>query len=359
MKNIYDRLFFVMEKKKQAALATIIETEGSTPQVPGASAIFSSEGLLAGTLGGGLLEADCQKRTLQALKEKRTFVHQFDLNAGLGSDEGAVCGGRVKILVDSSPEQHRETFRRLHQSFTKRRPGLLVTFIEHHGDKGISVFRKWIENGERSFPVPEIPVGWWKKQAARAFSERQTLLLKLHSKERRAGVKGKYLFLEPIFPLAQLVIAGAGHVGRAVAHLGSVLDFEVTVIDDRPEFANKDHIPDADHVVVEEMGKAVKNFPFTSDTYLVIVTRGHRQDGEVLRESIASPAAYIGMIGSRRKIELIRKSFLQKGWATARQFDRVHAPIGLEIGSKTVEEIAVSIAAQLVQVRSQKRKEQT
>jgi len=164
------------------------------------------------------------------------------------------------------------------------------------------------------------------------------------------------LFLEPIFPFPSLIIAGAGHVGQAVAHLGSLLDFEVTVIDDRPEYCNNKRIPDADHFIIEDIGKAIHKIPKTPDTYIVIVTRAHRNDSDALRECINSEAAYIGMIGSKRKIRLTREKFLEKGWATPFQFNRIHAPIGMEIGSKTVQEIAVSICAQLILVRRQKHK---
>ncbi len=162
-----------------------------------------------------------------------------------------------------------------------------------------------------------------------------------------------FVFLEPILPLQQLVIAGAGHIGQALSHLGSLLDFEVTVIDDRPEFANKERLPDADNIIVDEVEKAVRNFPISPDTYLVIVTRGHHHDAEALRPCISSKAAYVGMIGSTRKIKLMREKFIEQGWATPEEFDHVHAPIGIDIQSKTVEEIAVSIVAQLALVRSQ------
>ncbi len=155
------------------------------------------------------------------------------------------------------------------------------------------------------------------------------------------------------FLFLSLIIAGAGHIGQAVSHLSSLLGFEVTVIDDRKEFCNKEKLPDADHLIVDNIGKAVHDIPKTPDTYIVIVTRGHKYDAEVLRQCLDSDVAYIGMIGSRRKIRLMREKFLDEGWATPSQFDRVHAPIGIEIGSQTVQEIAVSICAQLVLVRSQ------
>jgi xanthine dehydrogenase accessory factor len=159
-------------------------------------------------------------------------------------------------------------------------------------------------------------------------------------------------FLEPIFPPARLVIAGAGHIGRAVAHLGRILDFDVTVIDDRREFANKKNLPDADHIVCRDIGPALGDMTLDENTYIVIVTRGHQKDTEALRACVHSGAAYIGMIGSRSKIALQRREFLVRKWATAKAFDRVRTPIGLPIRSKTVPEIAVSIAAELVLARS-------
>ncbi len=147
------------------------------------------------------------------------------------------------------------------------------------------------------------------------------------------------------------MIAGAGHIGKAVAHLGRWLDFDVTVIDDRPEFANKKNVPDADRVICGEIGPVLNGMLLDKNTYVVIVTRGHEKDTEALRPCVNSGAGYIGMIGSRNKIALERREFIVRKWATARAFDRVHAPIGIPIGSETVAEIAVSIAAELVLAR--------
>lgn len=353
MKNVYDYLSNLLEKKKHVALATIIETKGSTPQVPGASAIFSSGGLLEGTLGGGLLEADAQTKALHALKKKNSLLYDFNLYADISTKDGAICGGKVKILIDASPEEHKNTFRSLHQSFSQRQPGLLATFIREFPEGRASFSRHWVGREEKDLIDLGRPFSLFQKEIKQAFTERKPALLKVKKKKGEAKDKESYLFLEPVFPLPQLVVAGAGHIGKAVAHLGDLLNFEVTVIDDRPEFAKKEKIPDADHIIMDEIGKAFKNFSLSSDTFVVIVTRGHRHDAEALRESIDSEASYIGMIGSTRKIKLMRQKFLEEGWATSPQFDRVFAPIGIDIGSKTVEEIAVSIAAQLVHVRSQ------
>jgi xanthine dehydrogenase accessory factor len=177
----------------------------------------------------------------------------------------------------------------------------------------------------------------------------------LFLKRRGRAGRAAYLFLEPFAPLPRLLIAGAGHVGQAVARLAARLDFEVTVVDDRPEYANRRRFPEADNILVGDIGQAVRDFGTGPDTSIVIVTRGHSHDAEALRACIRSKATYIGMIGSSRKVDLMKKMFLKKRWSTAAEFDLVRTPIGLDIHSKTVEEIAVSIAAELVLVRSRGR----
>lgn len=353
MKNIHTYLFEKLKEKKPLALATIVETKGSTPQVTGASALFSPKGLLEGTLGGGLLEADAQKEAQRALIDMAPVLSEFKLRDDISDEEGAICGGEVRILIDATPEEYSDTFRMLSQSLEQRKPGILATFINEFPKKKVSLLRFWIEKKEKSDTELEKPFSFFQAEIKRVFSECQPKLLKIRENIFPEKSINHFLFLEPVFPLPQLVIAGAGHIGQALSRLGSLLGFEVTVIDDRPEYSNTENLPDADNIVVKDIGKAVRDFPVSSDTYVVIVTRGHRYDADALRQCISSDAGYIGMIGSVRKIVLMRKKFLEEGWATLRQFNRVHAPIGININSKTVEEIAVSIAAQLVQVRSQ------
>lgn len=355
MRNIYIHLIHELEKKKSLVLASIVEAKGSTPQVPGASALFSSDGLIRGTLGGGLLEADAQKKAIQVLKIEDSILYNFSLKAGSFSEEEPICGGEVKILIDTNHEKHKKAFQKLNNSLEKRNSGVLATFINIFSEEKVSLSRFWIEENERFEGNKKEILSLFQEEIKEALSEGKPRLVKVDEKIFAKEVKESTLFLEPVFPFPHLVIAGAGHIGQALAHLGSLLNFEVTVIDDRVEFANKGRLPDADHIIVDDFNKAFKDFPVSSDTYLVIVTRGHRHDATVLRQCIDSDAAYIGMIGSSRKIELLRKTFLKEGWATQSQFDCVYAPVGLEIHSKTVEEIAVSIAAQLVLVRSQIR----
>lgn len=161
--------------------------------------------------------------------------------------------------------------------------------------------------------------------------------------------------LEPISPPAHLIIAGAGHIGKALSHIGKLLDFEVTVIDERAEYANPVNLPDTDHIIVKDVGEAIDELQIGPDTYVVIVTRGHKDDAKALRACIGSDAAYIGMIGSKNKVSLMRTEFIQNGWAEPGKWKDIHAPIGLEIQSISVEEIAISIAAQLILVKNTKK----
>jgi xanthine dehydrogenase accessory factor len=229
----------------------------------------------------------------------------------------------------------------------ERRPGALAAWIEKkRGSRIKRILRFWISKDFTEKSLRDSPISGFKNILQRIFEEHKPVLIK-----RKTG----WLYCEPHIPPPQLLVAGAGHVGRAVAHLGKLLNFEVIVTDDRPEFANSERFPRADKIIVADVSRALKEFPVSPDTYIVIVTRGHRHDQEALRACIKSRAAYVGMIGSGRKVRLIRAEFLRRGWATAEEWDRVHAPIGLAIGSKTVEEIAVSIAAELVHIRSKKQ----
>jgi xanthine dehydrogenase accessory factor len=342
MKNIYADLVERLKRDETVALATIIETRGSTPQVPGASALFSPAGLAAGTLGGGWVEAAAQKKILSALDTGSIFIAEFSLQAGVDVDAGAICGGEIRILIDTSPSTHLDIFEALLTSIELGRSGILATVISPAGTDEVTLARHWLDTRTDIDNIMQSTSGLHEDTIKKALSAGRPTLVQ---------TKKELFFLEPVSPNPRLVIVGAGHIGRAVTHLGSLLDFEVTVIDDRPEFANKEILQDADRIIVDTAENALEMLPKTPDSYFVIVTRGHLQDADALRRVIASDAAYIGMIGSRRKVALMREKFMKEGWATREQFDRVHAPIGIDISSETVEEIAISIAAELIRER--------
>ena len=355
IKNLYSGVDRWLERRESLALSTIVETRGSTPQVAGASALFSRKGLVSGTLGGGIVEANAQEKAARCLQERKSLFYQFELEGDDLAAEEAICGGSVSILIDGSPLNHLKTFALLKKSLLSRRAGVLVSRISRVSPQGVSILRRWLEGKAGAGDVSDKDFSSIEKEIREAGQEGKPRLIKTKDKRHQEIL----FFLEPLFPLPQLVIAGAGHIAQAVAHLGRLLDFAVTVIDDRAEFASRERFREADTIIVGDIGNAVADFPIASDTYIVIVTRGHSHDAEALRACIRSPAAYIGIIGSRRKLSLTRRKFISEGWATEAQFDRVHGPIGLAIESTTVAEIAVSIAAELVLVRNQAGKRRT
>jgi len=148
-----------------------------------------------------------------------------------------------------------------------------------------------------------------------------------------------------------LIVVGCGHIAVPLAKLAKVLDFHVAVLDDRILFANRERFPDADEVRVGDMAAMLKEMSITASTYIVLITRGHKYDELCLREIMYSPAKYIGMIGSRRRIQACFQRFREEEKITEEVIQRVYAPIGLDIGTETPEEIALSIMAEIVKVR--------
>jgi xanthine dehydrogenase accessory factor len=158
------------------------------------------------------------------------------------------------------------------------------------------------------------------------------------------------IFLEPIIPVASLYIFGAGHVAVSLYRVASIAGFEVTVVDDRAAYANRERFPDAREILAEDFDQAFAKLSISESACLVIVTRGHRDDMKVLRWAVQTPARYIGMIGSKRKTIGIFRELTKEG-IPAEKFDRVCAPVGLDIGAVTPEEIAVAITAELIAAR--------
>jgi xanthine dehydrogenase accessory factor len=167
-----------------------------------------------------------------------------------------------------------------------------------------------------------------------------------------AGVVGAArLLFEISRPPLELIICGGGHVGQAVAKAGALLDFKITVIDDRPEFSSREKFPDPDvRLITGDFTEALRALKITQASHLVIVTRGHRHDEICLREVIEKPARYVGMIGSRRRATTIREHMRREG-VGAEHLRRVHSPIGLDIGAITPEEIALAILAEITLAR--------
>lgn len=351
MKNIYIQILDLHATFPSLVLSTVIRSIGSTPQKPGSSALFVKSGLISGTVGGGILEAKVQEISQNAIVSKDSYKATFSLNKDISDGENAICGGQISVLIDSDTYKFLSVYEEIKRSLNDKVPGVLITVISGITENKVFIDRYWMTERNK----PALPDRFLQKIEP----EFKSILLKNDPSDFREielSIKENetpaLFLLEPVFPPLSLVIAGAGHIGKALAHLGSILDFEITIIDDRPEFANKKNIPDAEFIIVENIGQALQKLKKSSDTYIVIVNRGHKDDAGALKECIGSEAGYIGMIGSKNKVATMRRDFIDNGWATEQQWESVHTPVGIDINSRTVEEIAVSIAAQLIQVKN-------
>jgi xanthine dehydrogenase accessory factor len=276
------------------ALCTVVAARGSTPQAAGARMLLLGDGRTIGTLGGGCVEAEVRQQAIKLLLAGESKLLTFKLDHDYGWDDGLICGGAMDICV--------ETLRRADEA--------------EHYRRALEALRR----GESA----EVAVTY--------------------------DVAGEpKTFRETLDPPAKLLIVGAGHVGQALAALATPLGFHVSVLDDRSDCASAERFPSADRHVAE-IETALRDWPIDAQTYVIIVTRGHRHDGKALAAVIDSPARYLGLIGSKRKVKTIFQDLLAQG-ASLEKLLKVHAPIGFEIGAVTVPEIAVSIAAELVAVR--------
>ncbi len=354
MKNIYLQVIDKYVNNLPLALATVIKTMGSSPQKPGVSALFGPSGLVSGTIGGGVLEGKVQKIAAKTIHLKESGLYQFKLNKGISEKEEAICGGQVSVLIDTELEKSIAVLKEIRKSIIERTPGVFITLVKKSSGTRVFIDRFWTD-GKKELPLQReylIKIEPAISNMFQVTKPNDFREFELSGPDEKPSV---FCFLELVRPLPKLIIAGAGHIGKVVAQFGQLLDFEVTVIDDRPEFANSQNIPYADNIIVEDIGKAMQKIEKTSETYIVIVTRGHKDDSDALKHCIGSGASYLGMIGSKTKIAVMRKEFIKNGWATRDQWDEIFAPIGLDIKSQTVEEIAVSIAAQLIQIRNKER----
>lgn len=348
----YPELVEILQAKTPYVLATVLRTHGSTPQKAGSSALIGVNQLLAGTVGGGMTELKVIQKAQTILKSKKSGIFSFDLSGDLTKGSDSICGGGMTILLDAAPELHLPVFVQLKNSVEEWIPGILMTWIDETNPEEIKISRFWFSKTNQPQLPDHLRYGIEPVIAEMLEHSNDTSIQLIPVSETNTN---GFVYLESIVSKPFLFIAGAGHIGRMLAQLGKFLGFEVTVWDDRPEYADKTQIPDADFVLSGSIDSVMEQIEIRDNSYLVIVTRGHKSDAEVLQKFIGTGAAYIGMIGSMAKVSQMKTAFLENGWASTEQWDRIFTPIGLDIGAQTVEEIALSIAAQLVKVRNQKK----
>ena len=339
MQDFIDQLTISIRDKKPVVYTALVETRGSTPQKAGATMLVFPDGSQAGTLGGGCVEAEVKRRALRVLKEKGPReIMSFQLDNDYGWDDGLICGGRMKMLVDPiQPEQDDNYFSAFIEALADGRgctEAIVIDPAEHAANR---------------FLIDSTGTIIASRGSGNATDTLTENLRPLASRPRPYVENGvSYL---PYLKRCRLLIVGAGHVGEKVAELAHEVGFDVCVVDDRAKYCNADRFPHAKKLIVGAIAPALQNMPIDPDTLCIIVTRGHNHDEEALFHLAETDARYVGMIGSRRKIRLIFEDLLREGISEA-ALRRVHAPLGFEIGSQTVPEIAVSIVAELVACRN-------
>lgn len=346
MREIYQKIPELIESSQVGAYCTVVETKGSTPQKPGSKLLILPDLRNVGTLGGGCVEAEARRQAIGLMQGGMPRLLEFQLDSDYGWDDGLICGGNMKIFIDlPKTTAEADMFERL-QSLNAEKVPLVCATVVTSEKQSVAVGMKMIfaTNGERIGTLGDSPLEIAVEgKIPQVLEDNRALLFQ---ENETAGV-----FLEPLQPRPTLLIAGAGHVGQALCHLGSWLDFDIVIVDDRADFASAERLPEADKIIVGDIATELCNYPITPLTYVVIVTRGHQHDESALHSVVESNARYIGLIGSRRKIKLIFDDLLEVG-IPKEKLQRVYAPIGLDINSKTVPEIAVSIASQLIQIRN-------
>jgi xanthine dehydrogenase accessory factor len=355
MEDIYVKAIELLGKNEPSVLATIIRLTGSGPRGAGTKFLILKDGSYVGTIGGGLLEA----RVLEAAK--KVFASRSPVRLSLNlmgkdvAETDMICGGDVDIFLEPLSAENQEQgqgFKKILDIQKRGGTGLLVTVVTTDRWQKDRVPRLFLLPG--SGPIGNLP---GLKAATEEIAKNMPLVLKQREPRlviSRDDLGGSVeLFLEPILADPILYIFGGGHVSAQIIPLASRVGFKVEVIDDRPEFADPAKFPDAAKVHQFPFEGVLGKIPVDESSYLVIVTRGHIHDKTVLEQCLGTKAKYIGMIGSRRKKAMIYEKLLEEGF-TKSDLDRVHAPIGLDIGAETPEEIAVSIVAELIQVRAGK-----
>ena len=348
MREVYHEMARVLEQGDPCVLATVVRTKGSTPQKPGAKLLVRQDGSGVGTLGGGCVEGDIWFASSELLKRGGDAeVKDYFLNEDLAARDGLVCGGTMYFLLE--PVRRRETALPYLQEIADAYAGgpavAMASLLKSPGSADMAVGHKLFIRRDGSI---EGTLGSPALDAE--VSERARELMPYGKCEFLSTSDGSHLFLEAYTTPPQLVIMGGGHIALALARLARTVGFTIHVIDDRPEFSNRERFPYAESTIVAPYDQGLAQIPVSTNTFIVIATRGHRFDDLATEAAARSPAGYVGLLGSKRKCLLIYQGLFRKGVPDER-IRQIHGPVGLDLGGRTPEEIALSVMAEVLMDR--------
>ena len=345
-----------LERQRPFALATVINVRGSTPREAGAK-MMVSEDRQVGTIGGGCGEAEVFRKARLLLGEGHgARLAEVDLTGDFDQQEIGTCGGIMEVLISLwSPEHDLPIARRLAEAAAHGQTAALITLVDPELKSDLAAGAKLvIDPRERAMPIAGLTSAAIEDLRTRALDGTPALLEIDAAGTIKPAVRldtpGSKIFLDPVSSAHRLIIAGGGHIAVPLATMGSMLGFHVVVIDDRASFANPERFPTADEIIVRPFAAAVDALKLDRHSYLISVTRGHAFDEATLRAALKQPCGFIGMIGSRRRAKATLARFEAEG-IDPKLLDEVHAPIGLDIGAETPEEIAIAIMAEIIRER--------
>jgi xanthine dehydrogenase accessory factor len=342
VRDILDDVLALLDGGEDFALVRLIGDQGSTPRAAGAEMLVRRDGSIAGSIGGGLLEATMMRQAAEVLRSRAARIVALGLTGtDLTSDEEMVCGGQAEVLITyvAAGDPHvRDVLAAMRAARTARRRAWLFTLLP--AEPGGAVETCLLDD-DGAVVGSAQDAGVLRAAVGEAARHGSAVL-----------PDGRGVVVEEVPVPATVVVCGGGHVGRALVPAALAVGFAVIVVDDREEFADPRRFPGAT-VVLGPFDGALERLALDEACYVVIVTRGHTHDLDVLLQALRTPARYIGLMASRSKRARIAAA-LREGGFGEEAVARVHSPIGLDIGAETPEELAVSIVAELIQVRAGK-----
>jgi xanthine dehydrogenase accessory factor len=337
-----------LQVESSVAVATIVRTRGSSPREVGARMLIRADGGTDGTVGGGCGEAEVWRTALEVLADEQPRMVVVDLTNDIALNTDGVCGGIMDIFVEPWQTTGEDMASGVLAAVGLRQPAILATVVgRSRGARGVLGERVLIVDGQ-------VQAGRFQEATLEQFvvGDAAAVVADARSQVRNYTVdEGQVaVYFDLTLPQPTLVVVGAGHVAVPIAEVGRLLDFEVIVVDDRAAFANAERFPSAQRIIVDDFENALAHLPMTPSSYVVLVTRGHAHDVRALRRIVRQPTAYVGMIGSRRRVYAVFKLLRDEG-VPVDDLLRVHAPIGLDVKTETPGEIAISVGAELLKAR--------